>query len=107
MWYFKSERLTMFNVLLAHVVHRRYSHYSRLKNNCIMYASLVYDAAEQYAGNANTGNNNHSELGRWKGLKVTRVEPQQVTDIVLRFKRVLALLQFSSVSLCSCSNYSH
>jgi hypothetical protein len=45
--HFKPKNLTFFKlVVLAHVVHRQYPHYTCLRKNCIFYASLIYDAAE-------------------------------------------------------------
>ena len=106
LWHFKPKHLMMFKfVLLAYVVHRRYPYYSRLKNNCIMYATLIYDTAKRYGGNASP-NTDPSELGCWKGFKVSRVNLQRITNIVTKFKRVLSR-QLISVSLCSCLNYSH
>jgi hypothetical protein len=99
---FSPHRLTFFEfVVLAYAVHLRYPKYTTLKMNCMFYASLVYEAAEQYGGNADTGNKaSHSQLGRWKGVKVNRVDPEMVSKVVLRFKRVLAR-HIASVSLCS------
>jgi hypothetical protein len=107
--HFKPKRqLTFFEfVVLAHLVHLKYPQYTRLRNNCMFYATLVYDAAERYTGDANTGNNDtHSGQGRWRGLKVNRVDPYLVSRIVMGLKRALTRL-FGKVSLCSCSNYSH
>jgi len=97
---FKPKRLKFFEfVILALVVHRRFPHYTKLGKNCIFYASLMYASAERYGGNANScSENNHPNVGRWRGLKVTKVDSDLVSDVVRRFKRVLAR-QISTVSL--------
>jgi hypothetical protein len=97
---FKPNCLKFFEfVILALVVHRRFPHYSKLGKNCIFYASLMYASAERYGGNANScSENNHPNVGCWKGLKVTKIDSALVSDVVKRFKRVLAR-QISTVSL--------
>ena len=104
---FKPKSLKFFEfVVLTFVVHRRFPHYTKLRKNCIFYASLIYASAERYGGNINPGSeNNHPNIGRWRGLKVTKIDSDLVSDIVKRFKRVLAQ-QLSTVSLWLCSNYS-
>ena len=97
---FKPKCLKFFEfVILALVVHRRFPHYSKLGKNCIFYASLMYASAERYGGNANScSENDHPNVGCWKGLKVTKVDADLVFDVVKKFKRVLAQ-QISTVSL--------
>jgi hypothetical protein len=100
--HFTPSRLTFFElVILAFAVHKQYPRYTTLKKNCMFYASLVYEAAEQYGGNADSGSPvSHSQLGRWKGVKVSRVEPETVSKSVVRFKRELAR-HIRWVILCS------
>jgi hypothetical protein len=102
MRHFTPCRLTFFElVILAFAVHKQYPKYTTLKKNCMFYASLVYEAAEQYGGNADSGSPvSHSQLGRWKGVKVNRVEPETVSKAVVRFKRELAR-HIRLVILCS------
>jgi hypothetical protein len=102
--FFKPNNLNLFELaLLAHVVHEQYPTYSMLRNHCYFYASLVYDAAEALGGirpsqNADiTGNdvvyNIDSHLtqryGRWNGLKVGRMDPKEVSNMVAKFKYIL------------------
>lgn len=87
---FKPDRLFFFEfVVLAHVVHKRYPFYTRMRDNCMFFASVIYEAAERYGGNADNGDNNTHLLGRWKGVKVTKVDAQEVADTVTKLKLVL------------------
>jgi hypothetical protein len=103
---FRPNRLSFFDlVVLAHVVHLKYPNYSRLRWNCMFYATLVFDAAEKHAGNPNNTNND-DEHGRWNNLKVTKIRPEQLSDVIKLWKDALCQLRNRVIS-CSCSNYSH
>lgn len=104
--YFKPKRLSLFElVLLAKVVHEKYPVYSLLYSQCFFYARLVYAAAESYAQvltseNADKtqkdlvyirGSHLSDKYGRWKGVKVFRMDPlaDEVQNVVCSFKENL------------------
>jgi hypothetical protein len=104
--YFKPNRLTLFElVLLAKVIHEKNPLYSLLYSQCYFYAGLVYAAAESYAQvliseNADKtqkdliyirGSHLSDKYGRWKGVKVFRIDPhsEEVHNLIYSFKENL------------------
>ena len=100
---FKPNKLTLFEfVLLAHVVHKQYLNYTQFGKHCFFFAGLVYEATLRYSGvrpSNKTDANRADDHGHWNSVKVSEVDPQEVSHIVTKFKRVLAK-QTVEVSVC-------
>jgi len=101
--YFKPKNLSLFELaVLAHVVHEANPIYDVLDTQCYYYAALVYAVAAKYsevltdesADDSRTdlveikGSYFSNRYGRWKGMKVTHVDPDSsvVHAILARFK---------------------
>jgi len=99
--YFKPQNLTLFDLaIIAEVVHDANPYYEILNSQCYFYAALVYAAAEKFstipvsesADAPQTelveirGSYLSNRYGRWRGLKVTKVDPDSlvVEAILLR-----------------------
>lgn len=102
--YFKPRNLSLFQLaVIAQVVHMSYPNYAILNTQCYYYAALVYAVAEKIGGikaskdmdkeNIDlvsiSGSYLSNHYGQWKGLKVTRVEPDSVVvhRVLERFKK--------------------
>ena len=99
--FFKPNNLTLFElVVLADTAHTLHPNYSIMGTQCYFYAGLVYTAAMVHGGmkpvdDADGGETVYicgsylsDKYGRWKGLKVTKVDPgsDSVKELIARFK---------------------
>jgi hypothetical protein len=112
--HFKPHELSLFKlVLLSHVVHEMHQTYAIFSQQCYFYASLVYTATQQIFGispsksadenqdlpeyNIDSHFTGAFKHGRWKGVLVTLVDQDEVSNVERAYK-VAYLAQVAKVS---------
>ena len=102
--YFKPNNLSLFELaLLANTIHIMFPRYSLLEHQCYFFASLICATVETHFGiqpsklcnDPDSGNSQNdyvidshlpNNYGRWKGMKVQVVNPEDVAKVVRKFK---------------------
>jgi hypothetical protein len=97
----RPRNLKLFDlILLAHATHMEAPFYTPLKDNCYWYVATIFDAIVAMFDTDNLDSLTDPEdiglkgryvfepkgSGRWKGLKVTISNPDQVTSIISRYR---------------------